>query len=113
MSSLIAEITARQDALRHVVMEKSNRALSALALANVAIAHRGDGAHAAAELLLAMEHGKAFDFRLLLQFDTTNRAHADMMMMGYQAPHLWPSIWLDNIGAKGEEIMQAIVEKWG
>ena len=112
MQTVIQKIMAQQAAQRAEVMEKSNRARSALELANMALEHGGDGSHAAAMLLLAMETGKSFDFRLLLKFDSTNRAHADLVMMGYQPHHLWPSKWMDEIGVDGAEVMQNLAEKW-
>lgn len=109
----IEEVMAEQASKRASVMNSSSRAQSALALAEMALKHGGDGSHAAAQLLLAMEHGKAFDFRLLLKFDSENRAHADLVLMGYQSHHLWPSKWMDEIGATGEQIMRDISDKWG
>ena len=108
----IEEVMAEDAAKRAGVLDSSNRAQSALVLADMALQHGGDGSHAAAKLLLAMEHGKAFDFRLLLKFDSENRAHADLVIMGYQSHHLWPSKWMDEIGANGEQIMRDIFEKW-
>jgi hypothetical protein len=105
-------IMMAQEAQRAEVMDKSNRAHSALVLATMALEHDGDGSHAAAHLLLPMEQGTAFDFRLLLKFDTTNRAHADLVMMGYRPHHLWPSRWLEEIGEDGTALMQALAAKW-
>lgn len=106
------EILADQEAKRAEVMNKSNRSHSALALADMALEHHGDGSHAAARLLLAMEYGTGFDFRLLLKFDSTNRAHADLVMLGYKPHELWPSKWMDDIGKNGEKIMQQLADKW-
>lgn len=108
----IQKIMDAQEAQRSEVMDKSNRAHSALALTTMALEHDGDGSHAAAQLLLAMEQGTAFDFRLLLKFDTTNRAHADLVMMGYKPHHLWPSRWMDEIGEDGNSIMKNLATKW-
>lgn len=108
----IQKIMDAQEAQRAVVMDKSNRAHSALALATMALEHGGDGSHAAAQLLLAMERGTEFDFRLLLKFDTTSRAHADLVMMGYKSHHIWPSRWMDEIGENGNLIMENLATRW-
>ena len=108
----INEILAQQEKERIEILEKSNRAHSALALAKMALEHSGGGSHAAAKLLLSMQHGTDFDFQLLLKFDTTNRAHADLVMMGYRAHEIWPSSWLDDIGENGADIMNKLSTKW-
>jgi len=76
----IQEIIGRQDEPRGTVMRSSDRALSALVLSRLALEHDCVGSYAAAILLIAMERGKTFDFRLLLKLDTENRAHADLVM---------------------------------
>ncbi len=93
-------------------MNKSNRAHSAKALAEMAIEHSGGGSEAAAKLLLSMENETSFDFQLLLKFDTTNRAHADLVMMGYKPHELWPSIWMEEAGLNGKELMSLLKAKW-
>jgi len=97
----IQEIIGRQDEPRGTVMRSSDRALSALVLSRLALEHDCVGSYAAAILLIAMERGKTFDFRLLLKLDTENRAHADLVMRGYCAHDLWPSRWLNEIGYDG------------
>lgn len=108
----IEQVLAKQEAERNKVLENSNRALSAFELATMALEHSGDGSHAAAKLLLSMEFGTGFDFMLLLKFDSTNRAHADLVMLGYKAHELWPSKWMDEIGENGTDIMKRLRDKW-
>lgn len=108
----IEKILARQVAERNAVMESSNRGKSAHALATMALEHGSSSAHAAASLLLAMEHGKPFDFESLLSFDSTNRAHADLIMLGYKPHELWPSKWMNEEGYHGVDIMDALRDKW-
>ena len=112
MDALTEKLLELQEAKRRKVMETSNRAHSALALAKMALEHDGGGAHAAANLLLAMENEKTFDFRLLLKFDAENRAHADLVMSGYQPHHIRPSGWMIGIGEEGTTIMQQLADKW-
>jgi hypothetical protein len=94
------------------VLRNSDRGKSAFILASMALEHGGDGSYAAANLLLAMEDGQDFDFRLLLKFDSANRAHADLVIMGYKAHEIWPSKWLDEIGENGDYILNKLREKW-
>jgi len=108
----LKKITAQQEAMRTEVIDNSNRAQSAFALAEMALEHSGDGSYAAATLLLAMENGNPFDFQLLLKFDSTNRAHADLVIMGYKPHELWPSKWMDGIGKNGVHVMTSLAEKW-
>ena len=112
IDELQALMSERQAIERTKILEQSNRSHSALALANMALEHGSSSAKAAAKFLLSMEREEAFDFRLLLKFDSTNRAHADLLLMGYQAHELWPSRWMDEIGEDGAAIMQALADKW-
>jgi hypothetical protein len=90
----VEEIVAKQQHKYTATMASNTRGSSALALLNMALEHGSDSAHAAAELLLAMEKGRSFDFRLMLNFDSVHRAHADTLMLGYQPHHIWPSKWI-------------------
>ncbi len=108
----VEQIMREQAEERTQVMDTSNRANSAWVLADMALEHDGSGSQAAAKLLLAMEYGTAFDFRLLLSFDSTNRAHADLVMLGYKSHELWPSKWMDDLGKDGEQIMKCLADKW-
>jgi len=108
----IKEIISREEKQRDDVMENSDRAYSAFALSRLAMEHDCDSSHAAARLLIAMERGEAFDFRLLLKFDSENRVHADLVIMGYCAHDLWPSRWLDGIGEDGSTIVKQLMDKW-
>ena len=107
----MAEVLAQEEGRRALVMNKSNRANSALALAEMALEHSGGSSEAAAKLLLSMEDEIAFDFRLLLTFDSTNRAHADIVMMGYRPHELWPSAWMEEAGLNGKEVMSLLKSK--
>ena len=111
-SVTIEEIIKQQEQQRLDVLNNSDRGQSAYALATMALEHMGGGAEAAAQLLLAMEYGKSFDFTLLLKFDSTNRAHADLVMQGYKAHELWPSKWMDAAGYHGIDIMDTLRDKW-
>lgn len=91
---------------------KNYRGESAFALACLALEHDSGSAYAAASLLLAMENGKQFDFKCLLQFDIENRAHADLVMLGYKPHQLWPSIWMNELGYPGTNIMSTLRLKW-
>lgn len=108
----ISNIVARQEAEYNEVKDNSNRGKSANALAALALAGRSSGCRAAARLLLAMEKGHSFDFRELLRLDSTNRAHAEVIMQGYKPHHLWPSRWMDEEGFDGSAIMQEVAENW-
>ena len=108
----IEEIMARQEAEREGVLSNSDRGKSAYALASMALEHGSSSAHAAASLLIAMEDGKAFDFKCLLTFDSENRAHADLVMLGYKPHELWPSEWMNEAGYHGIDIMDSLRDKW-
>ncbi|WP_422139678.1 hypothetical protein [Endozoicomonas sp. ALC020] len=103
----------KAQAKRSSILNTSDRGKSAYALASMALEHGSASAEAAASLLLAMEYGKAFDFVKLLSFDTENRAHADLVLMGYQPHHLWPSAWMDEAGYHGQDVMDTLLDKWG
>jgi|GEM_PF-2013585 len=109
----IEEIMAQQEQDRADILENSDRGGSAWELASMALRYSGSGSEAAAKLLLAMEHGKPFNFELLLRFDSTNRAHADLVLMGYRPHELWPSKWMNDAGIDGAGVMRDLLEKWG
>jgi hypothetical protein len=94
----LEDMLLEQQQQRDLVLSNSSRGLSALALAKWALDEGGDAGLAAAALLLSMELEKAFDFRLLLKLDSTNRAHADLIMQGYKPHQLWPSQWIGEVG---------------
>ncbi len=107
----IEEEMAQQTAERDQVINNSNRGLSAYALAIMALEH-SSSAQPAASLLLSMEDGKPFDFRGLLSFNATNRAHADLVMLGYKPHELWPSQWMNEVSYNGIDIIDALCDKW-
>lgn len=103
---------AKQRKLYDDTRTNSTRGSAALVLANMALQHDSDSAHAAASLLLSMESCKAFDFRLLLKFDPKHRAYADTVVQGYVPHEIWPSKWIDEEGGDGETLMRQLSDKW-
>lgn len=108
----IEQMIAEQVAERKAVLDSCDRSDSAKVLAEMAIHHSGSGAYAAAHLLMAMEYGTPFKFELLLSLDSTNRAHADIIIMGYRSHEVYPSLWMDEKGHKGSELIQSVRRKW-
>ena len=100
------------EAKRSSILNASSRGESAYILAKLALDHGSSSAEAAASLLLSMEHGRDFDFKKLLSFDTENRAHADLVMAGYKPHELWPSKWMDDAGYHGVDVMDTVRDKW-
>jgi hypothetical protein len=97
--STVEEIIAKQKLQYDTTRASNTRGTSALALLNMALEHGSDSAHAAATLLIAMEKGQDFDFRLLLKFDPVHRAHADTLILGYKPHYIWPSKWIEEENA--------------
>lgn len=113
MSITIEEVIQAEEKKRSKVLETFNRATSAEALAHMALEHDGSGAECAARLLLAMEHEQPFNFTLLLNLDSTNRAHADLVLLGYKAHDLWPSKWMTAEGiTNGKQLMADLKVEW-
>ncbi len=108
----IAKLMARQEQQRLQTLNSFNRGTAAIDLAELALNHYSSGAEAAAKLLLSMEHGEAFDFRMLIKLDTVNRAKADLIMAGYKPHELWPSKWMTEAGRNGRQIMEVLGSKW-
>ena len=107
----IQKVMAQQAQERQAVLDNNTRGTSAHTLAQVALEQHGSGAVCAAKLLLSMEYSEKFDFELLLSLDTKNRAHADLVMLGYKSHELWPSKWMEEEGFNGREIMAAVRQK--
>ncbi len=109
----IQQIMAEQEQQRQNVLKGTTPEKAAVELAQMALKHNGSGSEAAAMLLLSMEFQRPFDFTLLLKLDPFNRAKADLMMTRYKAHDLWPSVWMEDAGYNGKEIMQKLNAKWG
>ena len=110
----IEALLAYEEKKREKVLSEYDRATSAEFLALMALEHNGRGAECAAKLLLALENETSFDFTLLLSLDSANRAHADLVILGYKAHDIWPSKWMVNTGiTNGEQLMADLKEKWG
>lgn len=112
LSPQAVAILAKQQADYDKAALNSTRGQSALALAEMALEHGSGSAKAAAELLLSMEFESSFNFMELLTFDSTNRAHADVVMKGYRPCELWPSKWMDEEGQDGQAIINKLAAKW-
>lgn len=112
MNPQVLAMIAAEKAKYDEVFESSTRGKSAYILSLMALEHGSGGALAAAKLLLSMEHEQPFDFTLLLKFDSTNRAHADVILKGYRPCEIWPSKWMDEEGLNGAELLEALAEKW-
>lgn len=102
----------REAAKRAEVLSTSSRGKSAYHLASQAIEHSGSGSETAASLLLSMEHGTPFNMQNLYKLDAENRAHAEIAIAGCVAHELWPSMWMNEEGFDGTDIMQKLRDKW-
>ena len=108
----LEDYVQKMEAKRLEILKNSNRGKSAYVLACIALEHGSSSAEAAASLLLSMEDGKEFDFKKLLSFDTENRAHADLVIMGYKPHELWPSKWMSEAGYHGTDVIDTVRDKW-
>ncbi len=78
----------------------------------MALEHGSSSAKSAAELLLALQLGKPFEMQHLLNFDTRNRAHADVLMQHYAPFNINVARWLNDAGYDGTSIIEQLREKW-
>lgn len=108
----IDEYMEKEKENREAVLGLSDRGQSAFALAVMALEHGSSSAEAAARLLLSLEDGELFNLQTLVKFDSKNRAHADVVILGCQAHEYWPSQWMVDGGVDGVGIMERLREKW-
>lgn len=112
MNKALEVMMAAQKADRALVLSTSIRGESAFKLASMAAEHSSSSAAAAANLLLSMQDETPFNFLELLRFDPKNRAHADLVMLGYQASDFWPAKMMEDAGYDGVAMMQILRNKW-
>ena len=111
--SQIKQIMDEQQQQRDAVLNNVSPQQAAFELAQMALKHGGSGAESSARLLLDMEHGQPFNFRMLLSLDTENRAKVDLILMHYMAHNIWPSAWINEAGHDGDSMMLQLAKKWG
>jgi hypothetical protein len=115
----MSEVTFEQmqkvyEAERKKVLDNSTRGKSALHLAKMAIEHGGSGSRAAANVLLAAEYNDVgLNLIELVHLDPTNRAHADLVIMGIKGGDFLPSNWITGDTCEdGNELLLTVREKW-
>ena len=111
-SMSLEKYLAKQRNLYSNTFAESNRALSAYHLAVMSLEHGSSSAATAASLLLSLEDGSKFNLQNLIKFDTVNRAHADLVILGCIAHDYSPSKWMTDAGYDGNELMDKLRQKW-
>lgn len=111
--ALARKIMQRQKDQYMAVKNKNDRGHSAQVLTEMALKHNSGSAQAAAELILAMEYDWPYELSRLLRFDSTNRAHADVVLQGFQSCEGRPSQWITDNGAEGVALVRQLYMDWG
>lgn len=90
------------------------RAKSALALIDMALEHNGSGAKSAALIILSLEADNWFKFSAieLVNFDATNREHANNVLLGVESSDFKPSYWLERIDIDVTDKINELINKW-
>lgn len=104
----LAEEKSRYDA----VMKQSTRGQSAYHLITMALQHGGSSSRVAAKLLLSLEQGGDFNLQELVLLDSTNRGHADLLILSCEAHNFKPSRWITEEGHDGNLLIGKLKDRW-
>lgn len=90
------------------------RAMSALALIDMALEHGSSSAKTAALIILSLEADQWFKFSAieLVNLDGTNRSHANNVLLGVEGGDFQPSVWLARIGVDVKDKITTLLDKW-
>lgn len=90
------------------------RAMSALALIDMALEHGSSSAKTAALIILSLEADNWYRFSPieLVNLDSTKRAHANNVLLGVEGGDFQPSVWLERIGVDVKDKITKLHDKW-